>query len=130
MTSAASSATLTDVAGRPSSTTNTSPTAVNHTNGGAPTNDMTVKLTMPTRLPARSSRDASSRGSCRKAAPTISPGPAITTATARKTAGSVIQIGGPPADRLLKKISWLLLRSTVTGYALTNPTRPSRTTSA
>src|SRR3954452_16830242 len=50
-----------------------------------------------------------------------------TTATARKTAGSMIQLGGPVVVPLEKKISESPDRSTVTGKALTNPIRPSRT---
>ena len=70
---------------------------------------------MPARLPIRSKRYAVSRGSSRKQAPTISPGPAVTAATARKTAGSTSQIGGPVVLTLVKNSICELFRSTVTG---------------
>jgi len=80
-------------------------TVAGRTSGGAPRSDIAVKARMPARLPSRSSLYASRRGSRPKQAPTSSPGPAITTATARNTAGSVSHSGGPLVSALPKKIS-------------------------
>ena len=107
--------TVTDTAAAPSKTANSSATTVNHTSGGIPVNEQSVKTTTPASDPSRSRRYASSRGRCVKQSATSSPGPAMIAATERNTIGSVTQIGGPEVARLVKKMTELLDRSTVTG---------------
>jgi hypothetical protein len=112
---ATASDTVTLIALRPNNTMKTIATRPNHTSGGEPIIDSSVNETMPARLPSRSYRYASSRGSVRKQPPTISAGPAVIAATDRKTPGSTSQIGGPEVPMLVKKTTWVDSRSTVTG---------------
>ena len=79
------------------SSTNATATIAPHTTGGAQRNDSTVKRPMPTSEPTRSQRYAVSGVRSAKQRPTISAGPAITSATTTKTTGSTSQAGGPVA---------------------------------
>ena len=67
------------------------------TTGGAQRNDSTVNPPMPTSEPTRSQRYAVSGGRSAKHRPTISAGPASTSATTTKTTGRTSHAGGPVA---------------------------------
>ena len=80
-----------------------------------------MNAAIPAMLPAMSSRYASSGRNRTNVRATPSPIVAMTAATARKTQGSVTQVGGPVAWNFPapKKRSWVWARSTWTGNSLT-----------